>query len=251
MLRRKSRDVKLTMSFLKGKKFSSSDNGGLALRIALDQLLARGLQSRSDLHVARKLWHMLIGSTGLVAYVVLDNHLTHLDFVRISLGIGLVALLVDLIRLRVPAANQAVIKLMGPFMRKSEVSGPSGMPFFALGCACALYFASPKVGYLAIMFLVFSDPIASAVGIRFGKSKIVEGKSFEGSLACFLVCYFLSLGYCLQYNDGTWNLVAFSLIAGFIGAVSELLSIYIDDNFTIPVVSAIGIEQLNSIFHLL
>ena len=221
------------------------------MRMALNQLLERRLQSRSDLHLARKLWHISIGLCGLLAYVHLDHYLTHLDFVRIALGIGIFSLLGDVLRLNVPAVNEAVVKLMGPFMRKSEISAPSGMPFYALGVACALYFSSPKVGFLAVMFLVFADPVASAVGVRYGTSQIVKGKSLEGTLACFLVCYFLSLSYCLHYSDGTWSLVAFSLAAALIGSVSELVSVYLDDNFTIPVISALGIEQINSVLNIL
>ena len=40
----------------------------------------------------------------------------------------------------------------------------------------------------------------------------------------------------------------FSLLAGIVGSISELFSKYIDDNFSIPVVSGIGLTFINLFF---
>jgi dolichol kinase len=41
------------------------------------------------------------------------------------------------------------------------------------------------------------------------------------------------------------NLLTFSLVAGLIGAVSELCSQFVDDNLCIPVLSGLGLTILN------
>ena len=102
------------------------------------------------------------------------------------------------------------------------------------------------------MFLVFSDPISSYFGIRFGKDKILPNKSLQGSVAGFSVCYLATLLYTLGSSASAANIFIFAVIAGVIGSVSELVSAFnVDDNLTIPVLSGIGLTILNYILHVI
>ena len=135
-------------------------------------------------------------------------------------------------------------------MRKKEVTSPSGLPFYALGVASCLYLYQEKIAILAIFFLVFSDPIASYFGIRYGTNKITPHKTIQGSVASLCTCYLISLVYGLIFAEPTIDLLIFSLLAGVVGSVSELLSGIVDDNLTIPVVSGAGLTLLNMVFGL-
>src|SRR5690606_3213127 len=139
-----------------------------------------------------------------------------------------------------------VIRLMGPLMRKSEREGVSGLPFYALGISLSLLFYQPDLALISIMFLIFSDPVSSFFGVLYGKDKILPNKSLQGFVAGFFTCYLVSLFYLLNSGISSVNMLVFSLIAGIIGAGSELISAFnIDDNLTIPVISGLGLTILN------
>ena len=87
-------------------------------------------------------------------------------------------------------------------------------------------------------------------GIIYGKDKILPNKSIQGSMAGYMVCYFLTLGFGYYHAGPSLELVLFALIAGMIGSFSELLSIFVDDNLTIPVISGVGLTALNMVIPL-
>ncbi len=203
---------------------------------------------RTDLHLARKIWHIATGLSVLYLYFSTSQN----NFLWAQI-IGVVAILgftIDFLRLRVPRFNSFMMTVAGPFYRESERSKVSGLPYYALGAALTLYLFPQKISILAILFLVISDPSASFFGIKFGSGKILPNKSFKGTLACFSTCYLISLFYCMHYYGANLEILIFSIIAGVIGASSELLSVFIDDNLTIPVVSGLGLTLLNYIFNL-
>ena len=113
----------------------------------------------------------------------------------------------------------------------------------------SLFLFPEKLALLSIFFLVFSDPVSSFFGIKYGKDKILKNKSLQGSVAGFCVCYLISLIYCLVHSQAGISILGFSLLAGVIGSLSELLSVYIDDNLTIPVASGAGLTLLNLFFN--
>ena len=139
---------------------------------------------------------------------------------------------------------------MGPFMRDSEKNKVSGMPFYALGVGIALTFFHKPVALLAALFLIFADPISSVVGLRFGTKKILPNKSVEGCLAGFITCAVLTYMFTslsVMPFIPMWKLIVFSLSGGLVGMLSEMASVYnMDDNFTVPVFSSVGLSIINS-----
>jgi len=204
---------------------------------------------RNDLHLLRKIWHMGSGLTGLGFYSL--GKVSQTEMAIILLSLSSLAFTVELIRLRVDVINSGVVKLMGPFMRESERNGLSGFPFYALGASLSMFFFSDKIAILSILFLVFSDPISSFFGILYGRDKILPNKSLQGTLAGFVTCYFVSMLYLIHYEATGFSTIIFALIAGIIGCVSELLSVFVDDNLTIPIASGLGLSALNIVITLL
>jgi dolichol kinase len=210
-------------------------------------VLQNQLAKRSDIHLLRKLWHISTGGSALwIYYNILPERKL---WAYVSLAIALMGFTLDLMRMKNKALNELVVKLMGPLMRKSESTGFSGLPFYALGISLSLFLFKEKIALLAITFLVFSDPISSFFGVRYGKDKILPNKSLQGSLAGFCTCYLITLFSVIGVGASPLAILSFSLLCGVIGSVSELVSAYnIDDNLTIPVLSGLGITLLNYIF---
>lgn len=204
-------------------------------------------KKRDDLHLMRKAWHMATGLLGVSAFYLTGYPQKNTSY--LLLGLAFVAFIVEFLRLRSEKFNLGVMFFMGPFMREHEKDSMSGFPFYALGTGLALNLFEERIAVLAILFLIFSDPISSLFGIIMGREKILPNKSLQGSLAGMVTCYLLTLFYLDFYGVRTEEGLAFALIAGIIGAVSELFSIFVDDNLTIPLISGAGLTLLNEMFH--
>ena len=70
-------------------------------------------------------------------------------------------------------------------------------------------------------------------------------KSIQGTIAAFVVCAVATFSFIVYYNYLSERVIVVSLIAGLIGALAELIPIgKLDDNFTLPLLSAIGLSLL-------
>jgi diacylglycerol kinase (CTP) len=209
-----------------------------------DSSLDKVLHKRSDLHLLRKLWHITTGSIGLLFFTRSPQDQQFWGF--IVLAIALSGFVIDITRARFPMINHVVIKVMGPLMRRSEKEGMSGLPFYALGVSISLFSYQRDIAILSVMFLVFSDPLSSFFGVLYGKDKILPNKSLQGAVAGFFVCYLITLFYTMNHVTLGNHILIFAVLAGFIGALSELVSAFnVDDNLTIPVLSGLGMTVLN------
>jgi dolichol kinase len=186
---------------------------------------------------------MMTGIIGLIVYFKAGRN-TELA-AAILLVFSTLAFGFEYLRLRNEKINNLLITVMKPVMRESEKNSLSGLPFYALGVSLSLFFYSPKIAVLSILFLVFADPIASFFGILYGVDKILPNKSLQGTIAAFTVCYVASLVYGLLHAGSNINVLVFAIVGGAIGALSELCSQFVDDNLCIPVVAGFGLTVLN------
>lgn len=199
------------------------------------------LKRKSDLHLSRKAWHMISVFLMFATYSLTSD--------TVSGAILLISVLVfvpmDLFRHRFPKLNEILVQIFNPIMRQYELNKLTGATYLLLGVGLIVVFFSRPVISLALLFLAFADPIASFVGIRYGKDKIFGHKSIQGFLAAYIVCAVTSFAYLSFYEISMGRLFVVSLIAGMIGALSELIPVgKLDDNFTLPVFSAIGLQIL-------
>ncbi|OUR96240.1 hypothetical protein A9Q84_07735 [Halobacteriovorax marinus] len=205
----------------------------------------QSLALRSDLHIARKVWHTVTGLVGLSIYNQLQ--LSSNEMGKYLLILAVVALALELLRLKVPRINEVFLIFMKPFVRESERNSLTGFPFYALGISLSLLMFEEKIAVLSALFLIFSDPISSLFGILYGKDKIIGNKSLQGAIAGFVVCYSLTFLYGSYFYRPGVDLILFSFIAGVIGSLSELCSVIVDDNLAIPVLSGLGLTLINYI----
>ncbi len=205
--------------------------------------LSSSLRLRTDLHILRKIWHVMTGAIGL--YIYYSSGKSAHTVATTLLIFAIVAFVVELVRIKNEKVNALLMSVMRPLMRESEKNSISGMPFYALGVSLSLFFFPTKVAVLSVFFLVLADPIASFFGILYGRDKILPNKSLQGTIAAYTVCYVTTLVYGLVHTGSSMNLLTFSLVAGLIGAVSELCSQFVDDNLCIPVLSGLGLTILN------
>jgi dolichol kinase len=138
---------------------------------------------------------------------------------------------VELARRQSVKFNKMVLKVMLPLMRKSEIKGVAGVTPLIISVNILTLFPTWIVN-LSLWFLAFADPIASLFGVLFGRTKLISGKSLEGSAAAFIVCSMITY---LTYSQVIVDVFMF----GLFGALAELLPIGpLDDNLTMPLVTA-------------
>lgn len=211
--------------------------------------------------VPRKVFHSSIGFITLWLYTE-GIQLTQVT--PILMTILLVVFSSDFIRFRWPAFNSLYISLLGPLMRQKEINSYNGVIFYLLGLIFVFKFFPKDISLISLLLLSWADTAASTFGRAFGHltPKLGNQKSLAGSIAAFaiglfsavlLYTYFIPI---YEYNnlpgDIMWTpetsyipLGVLVFICGIVGAISEAIDIYdIDDNFTIPVLSALTLYSI-------
>lgn len=202
-------------------------------------------KARNDIHLARRIWHFAGVLVIFGLYWVLPQKLALLA----SLIAAVLLVAFDFSRLYLPFFNRLFTWMFRPVLRDSERHKLSGLSYLITGVAVLVAFFPKPVGLLALLFLAVADPLASFFGIRYGKDKLIGNKSVQGSFAAFTACFFLALGYFLYMDLMRERLFIVCLLAGLIGAFSELVPILkLDDNFVFPVVSCILLLGLFYVF---
>ena len=116
-------------------------------------------------------------------------------------------------------------------MRSFEKQGSlTGSTWVFAGALITIILVPQPFSLLALFFLAFGDTLAALVGMRFPFIKI-GNKTLSGSLACFIMC--LSVGLILDFEISSEII----LIGAFTATIAELISIKINDNISIPVLS--------------
>lgn len=235
--------------------------------------------------VPRKLLHLSIG------FLVLWLYASGTQTTAVTPWLaGLLAPIAtaDYVRHVNPAFNRFYTRVLGAFMRESEVAGWNGVVFYLLGALLALGGLPKDVGVMAVLLLSWCDTAASTFGRLYGRytPRIRRGKSLAGSAAAFLVGVVtawgfwgwlaptigpmpgdegfmfkgtlglpraaadaLGLGGEAATVSGGVALGLMSLWSGFAAAASEVVDVFgWDDNLTIPVLSGLGIWGFLKVF---
>jgi glycerol-3-phosphate acyltransferase PlsY len=186
-------------------------------------------------HIGRKLYH-LVGGLGLLSvYYILGREWALLFYAALFT----IILAIDGLRLIIPAWNRFVFTRFKSFIRSNEEHKLTGTPPYVLGIGLSLYLYSPEAATAAICFLAFGDVSATMVGERYGRTKI-GGKSLEGTGA-FIVAA-TAAGFLLSLTG--MHLVTWVMVLGvLVAAGAELLTLPVNDNLLIPLVSG-GVMEL-------
>lgn len=207
--------------------------------------LARGLREHA-VHVpslrptnyARSLFHV---SAGLFALVMAEWVLSPVGMIIASACFAAWAWSMELGRRFSPALNDRLMGLFGRISHPHEAWRVNSATWYATALTILALIGNPLIIAVAVTVLGFADPAAGFIGRKWGRIKLVNGRSLEGTTTFFVV--------------GT--LTAFAVVAGLHGlpvglallvsaaaalpaALAELFSRVLDDNFTVPLAAAGG-----------
>lgn len=122
--------------------------------------------------------------------------------------------------------------------KREEGHRISSMVMFLFAALLMLYLFPAPIASLALLFVIFGDLLAWCVGTALGGRGFME-KTWSGSTACFVACFTLAALY--------QGLGLLPLPVGVLGAVSATaieMSPLQEDNFVMPVASAIVMTLL-------
>jgi glycerol-3-phosphate acyltransferase PlsY len=181
-------------------------------------------------------WRIYLRPLALV--FVLYYWLTSLKAALTFVGIVvLVFLAMDLTRLLALRPEKRLTRMLEPaharIFKKRERRTLSSMTVFLISFFLTVLLFEKATATFACAYLVFGDMFSKSFGLAFGRRKIFE-KTFEGSLAHFNACLIAGL-VLLQF-------VPFSRLIALLGAgvasAAECLPLAVDDNLTVPILSA-------------
>jgi dolichol kinase len=169
--------------------------------------------------IVRQLIHLCFG-LGIAAMVLFVDHAVVLAVMAGGLLIGVV--LVDLI------LRGHRIPVLSPLVQYGDRSDPlpgKGAFFFAVSAlACIILFPVSLV-VPALVALAVLDSVTTLAGVQFGRHRIYNGKSWEGTLSGIVVTVLVLLPFLTLPGA-----MAASVVAGIIELFSP-----VDDNLVIPV----------------
>jgi glycerol-3-phosphate acyltransferase PlsY len=172
----------------------------------------------------RRLWHVFGGSIAVIYLFVLKEKWMMLLFLSPIL-IGF--LMLDILRLRSQELNKKFFNCFQAILLEKDRNHPSGSTYFLVSSFLTIFLFSREVSAVAILFLSLGDPLAAVIGKRFGRIEVL-GKTVEGSLSCFLVCFLVS-----RLFFDFW----ISFFGSLTTTIIELVPFKLDDNLLIPLVS--------------
>ena len=178
--------------------------------------------------ISRKAIHIFNIIIPLFHIYVLKNKIDMIIFLS---AMVIFCFFIEIFRIQSSFISKFFKKYLFFMMRSFEKQGSlTGSTWVFVGALITIILIPQPFSLLALFFLAFGDSLAALVGMKFPFIKI-GNKTLSGSLACFIVCIFV--GVILNFKLS----LDIILIGAFTATIVELISIKINDNISIPVLS--------------
>ncbi len=150
--------------------------------------------------------------------------------------------LLEIGRRRSGTVNEVLMKFFRPIAHAHEAKRVNSSTWYATALVLLTLTHSQPLCLIAVGILGVGDPMAAFVGRRFGKIKLLHGRSLEGTLTFFVTGTLVALALLRLFHPalGLGVALAIAAVAAAFGAVAELLSLRVDDNLSVPLAAALG-----------
>ncbi|MFO0624527.1 MAG: hypothetical protein U0325_02845 [Polyangiales bacterium] len=189
-------------------------------------------------NLARSFFHAASGLAAVAAIALLHDRRW---LIAIALPWACFAWTSELLRRRYRGANLRLMRVLGPIAHPHEWHRVNSATWFVTALLLLAMFAPLRSAALGCAVLALGDPAAALVGRRWGRVKIAQNRTLEGALAFVAVGTVVSLAVTLLVPGAPASALALAATAGVVGALTELYSGRVDDNLSIPVVTAVAV----------
>jgi len=167
---------------------------------------------------------------------------TSKEFIVIFVGIGTVFMFaIDFLKSGNNIINKIYKRYLFDILREDEKQFDkvkiTGGTYYASGIFLALIFFSKEVAILSILVMIWCDTFAAIIGIYFGKHRIFNQKTFEGSLSFLLSGFFIV--FILNFYFPDIITIKAGFITLFLVTIIELYNTKLNDNLVLPLVTGI------------
>ncbi|MGV3625034.1 MAG: diacylglycerol/polyprenol kinase family protein [Archangium sp.] len=209
---------------------------------------AKGLQLQS-IHVPslrptnyrRSLLHVASGAFGVFAIEVLPWN----ALLAIAGAWAVFAWGCEISRRVSPRINTLLMKVFGPVAHEHESHRVNSATWYASALLLLALTHEPLWCVAGVAVLAIGDPVAGLIGRRFGRIRLMHGRSLEGTAAFFFSSLLVVLPLFVAFHGVSFGVaLALAAAAGLAGAIAELVSLRIDDNFSIPLSAAAGVALM-------
>ena len=197
-----------------------------------------------DIHVpslrptnyARNIYHVTNAAFCMVCLRFLDEP----TVLKLAGFMATVAWSCEIGRRIMPKLNDFLMGLMGKLAHPHEAWRVNSATWYATACVILSLMWNLPVASLGIAVLGFADPAAAIIGRRYGRIKLVNGRTLEGTATFVAVGTLVAVPWLAL----VWGMdPGLALKLGFFGAlaggVAELFSRRVDDNLSIPVAASL------------
>ena len=141
-----------------------------------------------------------------------------------------------------PAVNRALMRFFGPVAHPHETFRVNSATWYATALLALSLTRSDLLCVVGVVVLGVGDPLAALVGRRFGRIRLVHGRSLEGTLAFAVGAALATFAVLATFFPalGLPRAAAVAASGAVLGAVAELFSLRVDDNLSIPLSAAAG-----------
>jgi dolichol kinase len=210
------------------------------------EALAQGLRSLAvpaptvrPTNYTRSLFHVASGlsALALVHYVPSRSWL-----IGVSLAFAASGWTMELSRRRSRWVNERLMRVFSPVAHPHERYRVNSSTWYTTALLLLALFAPLPAAEIGVTVLALADPAAALVGRRYGRTRLRAGRSLEGTLAFFAVGAAASLVLLtLLHPMAVPAMLALAAAGGVAGAITEVFSTRLDDNFTIPIAVAAAV----------
>ncbi|MDI3282632.1 hypothetical protein [Polyangium sp. 15x6] len=139
-----------------------------------------------------------------------------------------------------PAVNERLMRFFSRVAHPMERHRVNSSTWYLTALVGLSIFAPFQAAELGVVVLGLADPAAGFIGRRIGRTKILANRSLEGTLGFFAVGTLAALATLAFHGLPLPAMLLIATAGAAAGAIAELVSSRLDDNFTIPVTVAIA-----------
>jgi dolichol kinase len=179
-------------------------------------------------------------SSMFVALAVIGGNGGTWKLTAIAVGYCLFTWTVEYSRRKWPSFNDRMMTALGRVSHAHEEHSITSATWYATSLMILGLVNSVPPAVVGVTALGAGDPIAAIVGRKWGRTKTMNGRSLEGSIA-FALAAFAATFVVLRFLVPSATLIQVEVVAlagAVVGAISEMMCRRVDDNFAIPLWSA-------------
>ncbi len=181
--------------------------------------------------MGRRLFHLFNCLTLAILALIISRD----TFLWLLFALSSLLLLVDIVRLTWFDSNRLFLLIFGTLMRRQETKGLTGSIYVLVGCLLTVLIFDRDIAVAGMIFLGVGDAFAGLIGERWGRHRLVGKKTLEGSTAFFVSC--VAVGLVFQFIVLDISMMVL-IVGALCAAIIELLPLPLNDNLSIPLLSA-------------